>query len=189
MNPSGGVILLRFVKKGDRYFGRGSTDDKVQHSALLAAHYAKAKIPLNIQFVWEFEEEIGSPHFEEFLRRKSSDLKCDSIMVVDSIWISRKTPCICYGIRGNLTGSMTLETAKAGVHSGITGGVARNPITELCWVANQCYDVQRDRVLIPGFYDDVQQVSRKKRKTSLRLVFICKIGRAYGLTKTRVEKQ
>ena len=179
-----------FRKEGDRYCGRGSTDDKGPAlTALLAAHYAKeAKIPLNIQFVWEFEEEIGSPHFEEFLRSKSSDLKCDSVMVVDSIWISRKTPCICYGIRGNLTGSMTLETAKAGVHSGITGGVARNPITELCWVANQCYDIQRDRVLIPGFYDDVQRVSRKEKENFAASGFhLQNWTRAYGLTKTHVK--
>ncbi|MCI0601783.1 M20/M25/M40 family metallo-hydrolase [bacterium] len=180
-----------FAREGDKYFGRGTTDDKGPAlTALFAARYAmESKIPLNIQFVWEFEEEIGSPHFEEFLQRNAPSLKSDSVMVVDSIWTTSDKPGICYGIRGNLSGSMLLETAEAGVHSGITGGVARNPLTELCWVAAQCYDPKTAKVLIPGFYDDVHKVSRREKANFVNSGFVLKtFAAAYRLKKIRVQQ-
>ena len=180
-----------FAKEKDKYFGRGTTDDKGPAlTALFAARYAlESKIPLNIQFVWEFEEEIGSPHFEQFLQRKASSLKTDSVMVVDSIWTSSNKPAIAYGIRGNLTGSMLLETVEAGVHSGITGGVARNPLTELCWVASQCYDPKTATALIPGFYDNVRPVSKQEISNFLSSGFHLKeFSEAYGLKRIRIQK-
>jgi acetylornithine deacetylase/succinyl-diaminopimelate desuccinylase-like protein len=71
-----------FRKQNDKYFGRGTTDDKGPAlTALFAAQYAvKIGIPINIRFVWELEEEIGSPNFEEFLRENKKNLKCDSVV-------------------------------------------------------------------------------------------------------------
>ena len=85
-----------FRKQNDKYFGRGSTDDKGPAlTALFAAQYSvNNSIPVNIRFVWEFEEEIGSPNFDEFLRKYKNDLKCDSVVVIDSVWISGNQPCI-----------------------------------------------------------------------------------------------
>ena len=180
-----------FVKEKDKYFGRGTTDDKGPAlTALFAARYAvESKIPLNIQFIWEFEEETGSPHFEGFLQRNARSMKTDSVMVVDSIWTTRNKPAICYGIRGNLTGSMLLETLEAGVHSGITGGVARNPLTELCWVASQCYDPKTAKVLIPGFYDDVRRISKSEASNFLSSGFNLKeFSKAYGLKRIRIQQ-
>ncbi|MCI0412125.1 M20/M25/M40 family metallo-hydrolase [bacterium] len=179
-----------FKKQGDKYFGRGSTDDKGPAlTALLAARYAKQnRIPINIQFVWELEEEIGSPHFEEFLKKQKDELKTDSVVVIDSVWVSAKRPCIFYALRGNITGSMILETAGHAVHSGVTGGVARNPLFELCKVAAQCYDADSSKILIPGFYEGIVEPTPAElsnfRKSGFRLK---EWAKSYGLKKIQVK--
>ena len=146
-----------FNKVGDRYEGRGTTDDKGPAlTALMAVRYAVENgIPLNYKFIWELEEEIGSPNFEGFVRQNLPDLKTDSVLVSDTIWISRKQPAIPYGLRGLQAYLFKLETHAKDVHSGLVGGVARNPIGELAHVISQCYDAKTGRVKIPGFYDDV----------------------------------
>ncbi|NDD64236.1 MAG: M20/M25/M40 family metallo-hydrolase [Acidobacteria bacterium] len=146
-----------FNKVGDRYEGRGTTDDKGPAlTALMAVKYAVANgIPLNYKFIWELEEEIGSPNFEGFVRENLTRLKTDSVLVSDTIWISRKQPAIPYGLRGLQAYLFRLETHAKDVHSGLVGGVARNPLGELAHVISQCYDAKTGRVKIPGFYDDV----------------------------------
>ncbi|HMY76487.1 MAG TPA: M20/M25/M40 family metallo-hydrolase, partial [Blastocatellia bacterium] len=91
-----------FHKVGDRYEGRGTTDDKGPAlTAMLAVRYAVQNgLPLNFKFIWELEEEIGSPHFEYFVKRNKGHLITDSILVSDTIWISRKQPAVPYGLRG-----------------------------------------------------------------------------------------
>src|SRR5215831_8582717 len=151
-----------FHKEGDRYIGRGSTDDKGPAlTALFGARYALEQgTAVNIQFIWELEEEIGSPNFEHFLKAKAKDLKTDSIAVSDTIWIARGKPAVAYGLRGLAPVRLVLETGTKDVHSGVTGGGARNPITELCQLISECYDVRKGQVKIPGFYDDVAKVSK-----------------------------
>lgn len=146
-----------FNKVGDRYEGRGTTDDKGPAlTALLAVRYAvEHGVPLNFKFIWELEEEIGSPNFESFIRQNLARLKTDSVLVSDTIWISRQQPAIPYGLRGLQAFLFKLETHAKDVHSGLVGGVARNPIGELAQVISQCYDAKTGRVKIPGFYDDV----------------------------------
>lgn len=146
---------------GDTYRGRGSTDDKGPAlSVLYAANYAhKNKLPINIKFVWELEEEIGSPNFEEFLKQNKDKLACDSIVISDTIWVSRERPAIPYGLRGLQGVLLKLKTATKDVHSGLTGGLARNPIGELCQLVNDCYDAKTGKVHIPGFYDGMREPS------------------------------
>ncbi len=146
-----------FNKVGDRYEGRGTTDDKGPAlTALMAVRYAVAHgIPLNFKFIWELEEEIGSPNFEGFVKQNLARLKTDSVLVSDTIWISRQQPAIPYGLRGLQAFLFKLETHAKDVHSGLVGGVARNPIGELAQVISQCYDAKTGRVKIPGFYEDV----------------------------------
>jgi acetylornithine deacetylase/succinyl-diaminopimelate desuccinylase-like protein len=158
-----------FFKDGDRYEGRGTTDDKGPAlAAMTAARYAADnEVPLNINFIWELEEEIGSPNFEHFVKNNASRLKSDSVLVSDTIWISRKRPAIPYGLRGAMMMTMTLETGAKDVHSGLTGGAARNPIGELCKVISKCYDADTGRVKIKGFYDDVRRATRKELRSFL----------------------
>jgi acetylornithine deacetylase/succinyl-diaminopimelate desuccinylase-like protein len=151
-----------FHKQGDRYIGRGSTDDKGPAlSALFGARYAVEQgTPVNVQFIWELEEEIGSPNFEEFVKNHVGDLRTDSVAVSDTIWIARGRPAIAYGLRGLVPLRLQLETGTKDVHSGLTGGGARNPLSELCQVLAECYDARAGRVRIPGFYDDVLKLTR-----------------------------
>jgi acetylornithine deacetylase/succinyl-diaminopimelate desuccinylase-like protein len=159
-----------FTRQGDgRYFGRGTTDDKGPGlTAMFAARYAVEQgIRLNINFIWELEEEIGSPNFEHFIKNKLKELKTDSVLVSDTIWIARGKPAVPYGLRGLLGMTINLQTGKKDVHSGVTGGPARNPIGELAQLLSDCYDAKTGRVKIPGFYDDVRKVSPKELKSYL----------------------
>ena len=139
------------------YHGRGSTDDKGPAlTALWAARYMMDKgLPLNIQFVWELEEEIGSPHFAGALSHASVVPRPDSVVVSDTIWIAKGIPAMPYGLRGLLGARLSLRTGEMDAHSGVTGGAARNALTELCDLVHACVDARTGRVKIPGFYDDV----------------------------------
>ena len=151
-----------FHKVGDRYEGRGTTDDKGPGlTAMLAVRYAAEHgVPLNYKFIWELEEEIGSPNFDRFVRDHRERLKTDSVLVSDTIWIARGKPAVPYGLRGLQTFLFKLETHAKDVHSGLTGGAARNPIGELCQLIDDCYDARTGRVRIPGFYDEVRRATK-----------------------------
>lgn len=172
-----------------RYTGRGVTDDKGPAlAAMTAATLAKdAGIPLNYHFLWEAEEEIGSPHFASFLRARRKQIRADSVMVSDTIWVARGTPSIPYGLRGLLPAILSLETARADVHSGVAGGVARNPLLEVSNLLARCCDAATGRVKIPGFYDGVKKPRRGELERSLAVSGFTAGGfaRDLGLTSIR----
>ena len=153
-----------FTQKGDTYFGRGTTDDKGPAlSALFGARAAiENDVPVNIRFLWEFEEEIGSPNFEKIISAAKSDLKTDSVVVSDTVWVSRNRPASSAGLRGLLGFILTLETGTVDTHSGETGGASRNPIAELMQLICDIYDPRTGKVKIKGFYDDVIPPSKKE---------------------------
>lgn len=115
-----------FVKKENKYYGRGTTDDKgpaltAFYAIIAAQHY---KIPLNIQILWEFEEEIGSTHFSETLASIPDLLPCVRVIVSDTIWISPSQPACTAGLRGFQGFRFHLKTGTGDRHSGETGGAA-----------------------------------------------------------------
>src|SRR5215467_4881392 len=180
-----------FHKEGDRYIGRGSTDDKGPAlTALFGARYALEQgTAVNIQFIWELEEEIGSPNFEHFLKTRAKDLATDSVAVSDTIWIARGKPAVAYGLRGLAPVRLVLDTCTKDVHSGVTGGGARNPITELCQLIAECYDVKKGQVKIPGFYDDVAKLSKAELDNFVASGFSLKeFKRAHELKSIREGK-
>ncbi|HEX9149738.1 MAG TPA: M20/M25/M40 family metallo-hydrolase [Thermoanaerobaculia bacterium] len=154
---------FEFVKKGNRYFGRGTTDDKgPAMTAFYGARYAwEHDVPLNIHLLWEFEEEIGSPNFEPTIRANAREFATDSVVVVDTVWVSRSRPAQPAGLRGLQGFRFTLQTGETDQHSGTAGGAARNPVTELCQLISECVDGRTGRVKIPGFYSDVIPPSKK----------------------------
>ncbi|MEW6733409.1 MAG: M20/M25/M40 family metallo-hydrolase [Acidobacteriota bacterium] len=177
-----------FFKEDGRYEGRGTTDDKGPAlTALYAMRYAVVhKLPLNFRFLWELEEEIGSPNFDTFLKGRAKEFKTDSVVVSDTIWINRSKPAVPYGLRGVLSFTFTLETGSKDVHSGLTGGAARNPVGELCQVINDCYDARTGRVKIKGFYDEVARATKKQVQNFLDSGFNVKqFMNAHGLKKLR----
>ena len=176
---------------GDRYHGRGATDDKGPLLvALFAARLAlAASVKLNFQFLWECEEEIGSPSFAAALAnlaKSQSGLHTDSIMVSDTIWPSAKQPAIPVGLRGLLAFVVRLQTGDKAVHSGTTGGAARNPLGELCALIAACYEANTGRVLIPGFYDGIRKPTALERQDLARSGFARKnFQKAHGLHSLR----
>src|SRR6185369_12492706 len=158
----------------DRWHARGTTDDK--GPALTALYGAKLALDddvrVNIQFLWELEEEIGSPNFEGGLRAAvGNGFATDSVVVSDTIWISAGRPAIPYGLRGLMGFTVRLETGTKDVHSGTTGGAARNPVGELADLIAKCYDARTGRVKIPHFYDDVRKLTPAERKGFARAGF------------------
>ncbi len=122
----------------------------------------EAEVPINIRFLWEFEEEIGSPNFETIISKASSNLRTDSVVVSDTVWVSRNRPASSAGLRGLLGFLLSLETGEVDTHSGETGGASRNPIAELMRLVCDLYDPRTGRIKIKGFYDDVIPPSRQE---------------------------
>jgi len=119
------------------YLGRGTTDDKGPAlCALRAAQWlTRHEVPVEVVLLWESEEEIGSPNFADVLEARRELLRGDAVIVSDTIWPSPDRPAISTGLRGGLLASLRLRTGAKDVHSGLTGGVARNPLRELAAVA------------------------------------------------------
>ena len=155
---------FEFTVEGDTYRGRGTTDDK--GPALTALFGAKAAldagVPVNIRFLWETEEEVGSPHFAETLAKVGAPAATDAVVVSDTVWVSRQRPALSTGLRGLQRFHFHLETAETDQHSGSTGGAARNPVAELCQLASEIFDARTGRVKIPGFYDDVARPTKQE---------------------------
>src|SRR5438105_1575726 len=190
MEPEWTREPFKFTVEGEHYHGRGATDDKGPAlTALLAARYAAEHgVRLNIQFVWELQEEIGSPHFAEGLAKAMNLRKPDSVVLSYSICLAGGRPAAPYGLRGNLAARLILETARREAHSGLTGGVARNPLTELAAVLAACVDAKTGRVTIPGFYKSVRPLGKTDRAQFLRSGFQVKtFAAAHQLTKVRVR--
>lgn len=181
-----------FAFRNDRgiYHGRGATDDKGPAlAALFGARYAiEQGVPINIRFLWELEEEIGSPHFRAGLKDRTAVPRPDSVIVSDTIWIAKGRPAVPYGLRGLLGARLVLRTGEKDAHSGVTGGAARNPLAELMEVANACLDARTGRVKIPGFYDDVVEPTKAEIKSFLKSGFRVKnFKEAYGFRSLRVQ--
>ena len=175
----------------DRYGGRGTTDDKGPAlTALYAVKYAReASIPLNFRFVLEFEEEIGSPHFEKAIRSRKEMLQADSILVSDTVWVSREKPAIPFGLRGLVAATLSLETASRESHSGLVGGAARNPLAELFELVTRCVDPATGEVKIPGFYDNVLAAGKDEIQGFLESGFkVAQFKRAHGLKSLRFKE-
>lgn len=179
-----------FRREGNHYRGRGSTDDKGPAlTALFAASYVVSEgLPLNIRFLWELEEEIGSPHFPEVLQPGSGVPRPNSVLVSDTIWVSRNRPAISCGLRGLLAAHLRLRTGTTDVHSGLTGGGARNPLAELCAIVQACVDARTGHVKIPGFYDDVTKPTAQEMRNFLSSGFdVGRFKKAFGFRSLRTE--
>jgi acetylornithine deacetylase/succinyl-diaminopimelate desuccinylase-like protein len=148
----------------------------------------EAGVPVNIRFLWEFEEEIGSPNFETIISRAAKDLRTDSVVVSDTVWVSRNRPASSAGLRGLLGFILTLETGTVDTHSGETGGASRNPIAELMQLICDIYDPRSGKIKIKGFYDDVIPPSKKELQDWANCGFsVSGFKKAHHLKKMRTE--
>ncbi|MBA5867772.1 MAG: M20/M25/M40 family metallo-hydrolase [Nitrospira sp. CR1.3] len=179
-----------FTIENGIYRGRGATDDKGPAlSALLGARFAVEQgLPINIRFLWELEEEIGSPHFAAGLKDRAGIPRPDSVVVSDTIWIAKGRPAMPYGLRGLLGARLTLRTGSKDAHSGVTGGAARNPLAELMEIAQACVNARTGEVKIPGFYKDVVKPTKAEIASFLKSGFqVRRFKGAYGLQQLRTD--
>ncbi|MFQ5795418.1 MAG: M20/M25/M40 family metallo-hydrolase [Candidatus Bipolaricaulia bacterium] len=160
--------------KDDYIYARGSSDDKGQFFAHLAAAEAYLKtigeLPVNVKFLIDGEEEIGSAHLEAFVADHRDLLNADVALISDSQMISPNQPAIIYGLRGLVYMEVEVRGPKHDLHSGLHGGAVHNPLQALCEMIAKLHDEQ-GRVTIPGFYDHVRPLSAEERTELARLPF------------------
>ncbi len=161
------------VRDGKLY-ARGAVDDKGQvfmHLAAVAAWFkAAAGPPLNIKFIIEGEEEVGSEHFDELLTTHKDLLAADYILISDTSMLKKGLPGITYGLRGLAYLQVDLRGSRSDLHSGSYGGVVVNPINALTKMLAALKD-EAGRITVPGFYDAVMDVSATERATLSQLPF------------------
>ena len=154
------------VVKDGKLYARGSADDKGQvymHVKALEIMNKTNSQPTNIKFLIEGEEEVGSPNLEKFVADHKDLLKCDVILISDSAMISLDTPSMDIGMRGLAYIQVEVTGPNRDLHSGVYGGAVANPITMLAKMIASCHD-ENNHITIPGFYDDVINVSDDERK-------------------------
>src|SRR5262249_13805305 len=179
---------FRFTRRGDRYVGRGTTDDKGPAlAALFGAQYAADRgARVNVHLLWELEEEIGSPHFEAAIRKHRSAFATDAVIVCDTIWGSGGRPACSVGLGGLQGLRLTLSTAATAQHSGTPGGAARNPVAELADLIAAMLDARTGRVKIPGFYRGVVSPTRRELDDLRRSGFsVARFKRDHGFRSLR----
>ena len=161
------------VRQGEIY-ARGAADDKGQvfmHCKAVEACLRRAgRLPVNIRFVIEGEEEIGSVHLDAFVREHRDELAADVVVISDSPMFDRDVPSICYGLRGLAYLQIDLRGSRSDLHSGSFGGAVANPAFVLAQVLSRMKD-RGGRVTAPGFYDDVRPLRAEERAEFARLPF------------------
>lgn len=148
-----------------RIYARGATDDKGQayaHVKGVELLLQDGELPVNVKFLLEGEEEIGSPNLEAYLREHANELACDVIVISDGSRFARDVPTVTYGLRGLSYVEVHVQGANRDLHSGSYGGVAPNPINALCGIIANLKDEQ-GRITIPGFYDGIQELTQQER--------------------------
>lgn len=161
------------VRDGDIY-ARGASDDKGQSfthlKALEAYQNTDVDFPVNIKFLFEGEEEIGSPSLVPFIKDHKEMLECDMVLISDTAMFAEDTPSITYGLRGLAYMQIEIEGPNRDLHSGVYGGAVDNPANVLCEIIAQLKD--EDGVIqIPGFYDEVIELTDEDREAYRKLPF------------------
>jgi acetylornithine deacetylase/succinyl-diaminopimelate desuccinylase-like protein len=161
------------VIRDGKIWARGATDDKGQllvHLLAAGAHLAvNDRLPVNVKFLIEGEEEIGSEHLQEFVVSNRERLACDAIAISDTAMYSPEVPSICTGLRGIAYTEFTLRGAATDLHSGSFGGAVDNPALALARVLASLKDRETGRVLVEGFYEGVEEPSDEERAAWAKL--------------------
>jgi acetylornithine deacetylase/succinyl-diaminopimelate desuccinylase-like protein len=161
------------VRDGELY-ARGAVDDKGQvfmHFKAVEAHIkANGRLPVNMKFLIEGEEEVGSANLDNYVRDRKSQLASDVVVISDSPMFDRGIPSICYGLRGLAYYQIDLRGTKSDLHSGSFGGAVANPAMVLAQILAQVKD-KSGRIRIPGFYDDVVELKPEERAEFAKLPF------------------
>jgi succinyl-diaminopimelate desuccinylase len=177
-DPLGEWITPPFepTKRDGNIYARGATDDKGQMFThiLSAAAWLKTRgsLPVQLKFVIEGEEEVGSSGLNDYLNQPAAKekLACDIIVISDTSQFGPGQPAITYGLRGIAYYELRLSGPKQDLHSGTFGGAVTNPVNTLCRMLAALIDDQ-GRIRIPGFYDDVTPLTDRERQQFAALPF------------------
>ena len=166
------------IKKTDIHpegaiFARGSCDDKGQfymHVKAFELMMNTNTLPCNIKLMIEGEEEVGSENLGVFVKENKERLKCDAILISDTGIIANDTPSITTGLRGLSYMEVEVTSPNRDLHSGLYGGAVANPINILCEMIAKMKD-ENNHITIPGFYDNVVELSVEERADIARAPF------------------
>ena len=156
-----------------RIWARGADDDKGQSMMQVKGFETALQEGLlnsNVKFIFEGEEEIGSPSLEAFCQEHKELLKSDIILVSDTSMVSAEVPSLTTGLRGLAYWELEVTGPNRDLHSGHFGGAVANPINVLCKMIADITDAD-GRITIPGFYDDVEELSQEERDMIAQVPF------------------
>ena len=171
--PFNPVIKNTPIHPEGAIFARGACDDKGQvymHLKAFETMMETNELLCNVKFMIEGEEEVGSKNLETFIRANTELLKADVVLVSDTGIISNDTPSICVGLRGLSYVEVEVVGPNKDLHSGLYGGAVANPINILTKMIASLHD-EDAQINIPGFYDDVEIVSKEERKEMAKAPF------------------
>src|SRR5215831_18644742 len=161
------------IRDGEIY-ARGAADDKGQvfmHLKAVEAHLRQnGRLPVNMKFILEGEEEVGSENLDDFVRAHKDLLKADVVVISDSAMFDRGVPSICYGLRGLVYCQIDLRGSSTDLHSGSFGGAVANPAFVLAQMIAQMKD-RGGHIKVPGFYDDIVPLRPEEREAWANLPF------------------
>lgn len=160
--------------KNGRVYARGASDDKGQSFTHIKAIESFMKtgtdLPVNVKFILEGEEEIGSPNLVPFIKKNKELLACDMVLISDTAMFGEDQPSITYGLRGLAYMEIHVSGPNRDLHSGVYGGAVDNPANVLAEIIAQLKD--KDGIVkVDGFYDDVVPLSPEMRETYRQLPF------------------
>jgi acetylornithine deacetylase/succinyl-diaminopimelate desuccinylase-like protein len=178
--------------KDGKIYARGATDDKGQmymHIKSVEAYFkTKSPLPLNLKFIIEGEEEIGSGNLDEFVNNNREMLKCNAVLISDTSLYSPGIPTLTYGLRGLCYMEVEVTGPNRDLHSGTFGGGVDNPINVLAEMISKLKD-NNGKIKIPGFYKDVVNLTKKERDNFKKLPFSEKqYAKTLGVKQLKGEK-
>ncbi len=161
------------VIKDEKIYARGACDDKGQMYMHIKAFEAMMKnniLPCNIKFMIEGEEEVGSDNLGPFVNANKEKLKADVVLISDTSMLANDTPSLTTGLRGLCYMEVEVTGPNIDLHSGTFGGGVANPANVLCKMIASLHD-ENNRITIPGFYDDVLEISKEERAEMAKAPF------------------
>jgi len=162
------------TERDGRLYARGADDDKGQAMIQAKAFeylVSEGLMNCHVKFIFEGEEEIGSPSLEAFIEEHKDLLRCDIILVSDTSMIGKATPSLTTGLRGLAYWQIEVTGPNRDLHSGHFGGAVKNPINALCEMLSKVVDERTGRILIPGFYDRVLPIPQEERDMIAQIPF------------------
>jgi acetylornithine deacetylase/succinyl-diaminopimelate desuccinylase-like protein len=163
------------TERNENIYARGAVDDKGQLwmelkavEALMKGH--GGKLPINVKFIIEGEEEVGGESIAAYVRKEKAKLKADFALVCDTELFAPNLPTLCVGLRGLVYTELEAQGAKTDLHSGMYGGAAPNPLFALIEIISKLKDA-KGKILIPGFYSKVKAPTKAELAAWKKLPF------------------